>query len=93
MSEPYVNDEVESLAPVHEHDGEPSVGRWTRRLVFFLRTMAVVSMLKGLYHWARVCGIGGGDKAESGGEYPGDVCRASAARLPFPDGERSSTAE
>jgi hypothetical protein len=57
MSEPYVNDEVESLAPVHEHDGEPSVGRWTRRLVFFLRTMAVVSMLKGLYHWARVCGI------------------------------------
>jgi len=57
MSEPYVNDEVESLAPVHEHDGEPSVGRWTRRLVFFLRTMAVVSMLKGLYHRARVCGI------------------------------------
>jgi len=57
MSEPYVNDEVESLAPVHEHDGEPSVGRWTRRLVFFLRTMAVVSMIKGLYHWARVCGI------------------------------------
>ncbi|HWC93412.1 MAG TPA: DUF6163 family protein [Pseudolabrys sp.] len=57
MSEPYVNDEVESLAPVHEHDGEPSVGRWTRRLVFFLRTMAVVAMLKGLYHWARVCGI------------------------------------
>jgi len=57
MSGPYVNDEVESLAPVHEHDGEPSVGRWTRRLVFFLRTMAVVSMLKGLYHWARVCGI------------------------------------
>jgi hypothetical protein len=57
MSEPYVNDEVESLAPVQEDDGEPSVGRWTRRLVFFLRTMAVVSMLKGLYHWARVCGI------------------------------------
>ena len=57
MSEPYVNDEVESLAPVHEHDGEPSVGRWTRRLVIFLRTMAVVSMIKGLYHWARVCGI------------------------------------
>ncbi len=34
------------------------VGRWTRRLVLFLRVMAVVSMLKGLYHWARVCGIG-----------------------------------
>lgn len=57
MSEPHVDDEIESLEPVHEHDGEPSVGRWTRRLVFFLRAMAVISMLKGLYHWARVCGI------------------------------------
>ena len=43
---------------MHEHDGEPQVGRWTRRLVLFLRVMAGVSMLKGLYHWARVCGIG-----------------------------------
>ena len=30
---------------------------WTGRLVLFLRAMAVVSMLKGLYHWAAVCGI------------------------------------
>ena len=34
------------------------VGRWTRRLVLFLRVMAGVSMLKGLYHWSRVTGIG-----------------------------------
>jgi hypothetical protein len=27
----------------------------------FLRVMAGLSMLKGLYHWARVCGIGTGD--------------------------------
>jgi Family of unknown function (DUF6163) len=30
---------------------------WTDRLVLFLRIMAVTSMLKGLYHWAAVCGI------------------------------------
>jgi Family of unknown function (DUF6163) len=30
---------------------------WTERLVLFLRIMAVVSMLKGLYHWAAVCGF------------------------------------
>jgi len=63
MSEPFAQnnmqrDDLQSLAPVQEHKGEPSVGRWTRRLVLFLRVMAGVSMLKGLYHWARVCGIG-----------------------------------
>ncbi|HEX3858423.1 MAG TPA: DUF6163 family protein, partial [Pseudolabrys sp.] len=31
---------------------------WTWRLVFFLRVMAGVSMLKGLYHWSQVLGIG-----------------------------------
>ena len=30
---------------------------WTDRLVFYLRIMAITSMLKGLYHWAAVCGI------------------------------------
>ena len=36
---------------------------WTGRLVLFLRAMAVVSMLKGLYHWAAVCGIIGEEGA------------------------------
>jgi hypothetical protein len=37
---------------------------WTRRLVLFLRIMAVVSVVKGLYHWAQVTGfIGGEDDA------------------------------
>ena len=58
MSEPATRDDVQSLEPVREHEGEPSIGRWTRRLVLFLRVMAGVSMLKGLYHWSRVCGIG-----------------------------------
>jgi hypothetical protein len=30
---------------------------WTGRLAWYLRVMACVSMLKGLYHWAAVCGI------------------------------------
>ena len=31
---------------------------WSERLVLFLRVMAGLSLLKGLYHWAQVCGIG-----------------------------------
>ena len=58
MSEPFAQDDVQSLEPVHEQEGDQSIGRWTRRLVLFLRVMAGVSMLKGLYHWSRVCGIG-----------------------------------
>lgn len=34
--------------------------RWTTWLVIYVRVMAVLSMLKGLYHWAAVCGIGDG---------------------------------
>jgi hypothetical protein len=33
-------------------------GTWTDYLVLFLRIMAAVSLAKGLYHWAQVCGIG-----------------------------------
>ena len=60
MIEPFTGDDLTNLEPVHELDGEPSTGIWTRRLVLFLRVMAGVSMLKGLYHWSRVCGIGVG---------------------------------
>lgn len=63
MSDPFVNEpaeayEVESLEPVHEGEGATETGLWTRRLVLFLRVMAGVSMLKGLYHWSWVLGIG-----------------------------------
>jgi uncharacterized membrane protein (DUF2068 family) len=30
---------------------------WNERLVLFLRVMALGSILKGLYHWAAVCGF------------------------------------
>lgn len=54
-------DDLRNLEPVHEHE-EEGPGRWTKRLVLFLRVMAGISMLKGLYHWSRVVGIGGGDE-------------------------------
>jgi hypothetical protein len=33
-------------------------GTWTEYLVLFLRIMAVLSLVKGLYHWSQVCSIG-----------------------------------
>src|ERR1043165_583082 len=33
---------------------------WTRRLILFLRIMAGVAMLKGIYHWSLVLGVGDG---------------------------------
>ena len=35
---------------------------WTRRLVLFLRIMAVLAILKGLYHWAQVTGFVGSEE-------------------------------
>lgn len=62
MSEPFTTDDLKSLEPVHENEGDTGVGRWTYWLVLFLRVMAGVSMIKGLYHWSRVCGIGVSDQ-------------------------------
>jgi hypothetical protein len=50
---------VRALDPVHGERQQANEARWTGRLVVFLRVMAVLSMAKGLYHWAIVCGIGG----------------------------------
>jgi Family of unknown function (DUF6163) len=41
-------------------DGDENV--WTRRLVMFLRVMAILSILKGLYHWAQVTGFIGSEE-------------------------------
>lgn len=58
-------DDLRNLEPVQERDGEEGASLWTRRLVLFLRVMAGVAMLKGLYHWSRLLGIGtGGDLFE-----------------------------
>jgi len=45
------------LEPVRVGIG-PNQGTWTEYLVLFLRVMAAVSLIKGLYHWAEVCGVG-----------------------------------
>jgi hypothetical protein len=55
---------VKAVEPVRAADPVQAEGRrhsakWTGRLMVFLRIMAVLSMAKGLYHWAIVCGIGG----------------------------------
>src|SRR5580692_2812626 len=46
------------LEPVRAGKGLSVAGSWTEYLVLFLRLMAAVSLIKGLYHWAQVCGIG-----------------------------------
>ena len=46
------------LEPVQAADGEAAGKPWSDRLVLFLRVMAGVSLCKGLYHWAVICGIG-----------------------------------
>ena len=45
------------LDPVHAGEEEGRIDRWSSRLVLFLRVMAAIALLKGLYHWAIVCGF------------------------------------
>jgi hypothetical protein len=63
MTDPVITDQGRTLEPVHAGDERVREGRWTARLVLFLRVMAVLSLMKGLYHWAIVCGIGDGPDA------------------------------
>jgi hypothetical protein len=55
MSNP---DRARTLEPVHAGEGDQPASRWPFRLVVFLRVMAGLSLIKGLYHWAIVCGFG-----------------------------------
>jgi hypothetical protein len=61
MNDPRAIRQQQALEPVQPVSAEAEVGghldHWARRLVMFLRAMAALSMLKGLYHWAVVCGI------------------------------------
>ena len=58
MIEPVIPDASRALEPVRADEGRVVVGLWTRRLILFLRVMAGLAMIKGLYHWTDVCGIG-----------------------------------
>src|SRR5258708_17893055 len=55
-------DNAISVAAISSERIETDENAWTRRLVFFLRIMAVLSILKGLYHWAQVTGFIGGEE-------------------------------
>jgi hypothetical protein len=58
MSDPIRTNVPRTLEPVHADD-DARTHRWTERLVLFLRIMAALSLLKGLWHWAEVTGIVG----------------------------------
>jgi Family of unknown function (DUF6163) len=45
------------LEPVRTGKAVNATGSWAEYLVLFLRLMAAISLVKGLYHWAEVCGI------------------------------------
>jgi hypothetical protein len=49
--------QVRTLEPVQAEESEAPGEQWAFRLVVFLRLMAAVALVKGLYHWAVVCGI------------------------------------
>lgn len=51
----------EPLRALDHTQTEAGDAPWTMRLIVFVRVLAVVSMAKGLYHWALVCGIGDTD--------------------------------
>jgi len=59
MIDPITTAQTQSIEPVRTRKGAQQ-GPWTRWLVLFLRVMAVLSMLKGLFHWSVVLGIGEG---------------------------------
>jgi len=46
------------LAPVNAGKPPNTAGTWANHLVLFMRIMAAVSLVKGIYHWAQICGIG-----------------------------------
>jgi hypothetical protein len=54
-------DNAMSVAAISHGRVESGDNVWTKRLVLFLRIMAVVSVAKGLYHWAQVTGFVGGE--------------------------------
>ncbi len=58
MIDPITTDPARALDPVKADEGRVIIGGWTGRLIWFLRAMAAVSMMKGLIHWRAILGIG-----------------------------------
>jgi hypothetical protein len=60
MSEPIRSEAYRAIEPVHPDD-DARAHRWTARLVLYLRVLAGLVLLKGLFHWAEITGIVGPD--------------------------------
>ena len=52
-----IRDPMNDTTPMPSTETETGAAVWTGRLVIFLRVMAVLSMAKGLYHWAEITGF------------------------------------
>lgn len=57
--DPLSRDTAMSVAAISSEREKSDETIWTRRLVLFLRVMAVLSMAQGLHHWAQVTGFVG----------------------------------
>lgn len=57
--DPASRDNAISVAAISSERIEPDDNVWTGRLVLFLRVMACVAMVQGLYHWAQLTGFVG----------------------------------
>jgi len=55
-------DRAISVKAMSSERNETDDNQWTRRLVLFLRIMAVISVGEGLYHWAQLTGFVGGEE-------------------------------
>jgi hypothetical protein len=55
-------DHVMSVGAISSDRIDSEDHKWTGRLVLFLRIMAVISVIQGLYHWAEVTGFIGGEE-------------------------------
>jgi uncharacterized RDD family membrane protein YckC len=58
MIDPRLDGDARVLDAVHAGEEEAPREQWTSRLVMFLRAMAALALIQGLYHWGIVCGIG-----------------------------------
>jgi hypothetical protein len=71
-----MTDPMTVIDPAHGREHE---GVWTARLVIYLRAVAALSLIKGLYHWAGVAGIGD----EPGGGFEASPLPWQAATVFF----------
>ncbi|MPZ38370.1 MAG: hypothetical protein GEU95_09925 [Rhizobiales bacterium] len=79
MTDPIVTEQRQMLDPVHAGEEEGRTDQWSSRLVLFLRVMAAMALVKGLYHWAIVCGF----LSISGGTFEDATTPVQAATVFF----------